>query len=203
VRLIDPTSNTDEYLFLEYLAAEPYLSFVYADETEAKAISRFLFEKSVGEAAPPHGHLAVDNQGVAVGMISYLDGTQLRQSRHAAAVTLVRSRRLDPEGAVRERMLLASDTLLSVGDDDYYLSRIATAPSIRGRGTATWLMEQLEHAATRARKHRIVLEVADMHEPAMRLYERCGYIVEATLEADDQTTKRHLTYRHMSKTLCG
>jgi ribosomal protein S18 acetylase RimI-like enzyme len=197
MKLVAPSTDVECYLDLEYRAAEPYLSFVYDDEREAREITRFLFAASAGEGAT--GRLVVDESFVPIAMISYLDAPALRRARSAAAIALVRAKKIDPRGAVRERMLLATETLAPLEDNDFYLSRIAVVPAAQGSGVATRLMGELDRAAAEAQKTRIVLEVSEMHRNARRLYERCGYRVIATADVEDARTQRHLRYFHMVK----
>jgi ribosomal protein S18 acetylase RimI-like enzyme len=198
VRLEAAAGHVEELLELEFLASQPYSSFVYDTEAEAKAIARYLVEAGVGEVASAQ---VVFDQETVAGVISFMDGTELRATRTAAAMSLVRGRKIDPRGDVRERMLLAAETLIDVGEADLYLSRIAVDQPTRRRGTATWMMNEYEDAGRRRGKGRLVLEVSPTHEAALRLYERCGFepIGERTIQ--DPASGRTLTYRHMSKAL--
>lgn len=201
MKLADAADRGDELLALEYLASEPYTSFVYEDAAHARSIARFLWAQGAAEFSPPFGVVAVDDAGTTLGMMAVLDRDELARARMAAAMALVRGKLVDPDGPVRERMFLAGDALLAVAADDLYLSRIAVAPTARGRGVAGWLMADYERAARARGKRRLVLEVSPTHVAAIRLYERCGFGELETGRAEDPETGRALVYRHMMKPL--
>ena len=200
MRFAEPAEYLAEFLALEYAASEPYSRFVYDTPDEAKAITRFLVENGAHEAAPPHGRVVVDNTS-AVGAVVFLDGQALKQARMAAATGLVRGRKIDPRGPVRERLLLATETLLDVAIDDLYLSRIAVETSAWGRGVAQWMLDHYQDTARQRGHKRLVLEVSPMHPTAIRLYERFGFGVVDQRRASDPATGRELVYLHMIKTL--
>ncbi|HEY1813796.1 MAG TPA: GNAT family N-acetyltransferase [Kofleriaceae bacterium] len=195
----EPASYVDEYLRLEALASEPYSAFVYESAQEARTIARFCFDAGVGECVPPHGRVVIGEDGAVLGVIAFLDGADLKTARTSAAMCLLRGAKIDPDGPVRERMWLASETLLDVDPDDLYLSRIAVAEASRGRGIASWLMNAYEQSARAAAKRRLVLEVSPRHVDAIALYSRCGFELTRAVEAYDPSSHRTLSYRHMVK----
>ena len=201
MRLIDPADHVQEMLELEFLASEPYARFVYDTEVEAKEIAKFLFESNVGETVAPYVSLALDDATTVLGMATFLDGAELRTARMAAAIALVRGRKVAAASATRSRMLLAAEILMDVEPHELYLSRIAVAELARGRGVGRWLIEQYESDARRRSKTRLVLEVAPEHAAALSLYERCGFETLCERETSDPETGRRLAYLHMAKTL--
>jgi len=201
VRLIDPADHVQEMLELEFLASEPYARFVFDTEIEAKEIAKFLFESNVGENVAPYVSLAVDDATTVLGLVTFLDAAELKTARMAAAIALVRGRKVGAVSATRDRMLLAAEILMDVEPHELYLSRIAVTAAARGRGVGCWLLEQYETDARRRSKTRLVLEVAPEHAAALSLYERCGFETLRDRETSDPGTGRRLAYRHMAKTL--
>lgn len=201
MKLVAPGEYADAYLDLEYLASEPYAAFVYDTPADAHALARFVFEAGAGEAAPPYGRLALDDDDRVAGMIAYLDADELARARMAAATALVRGHKLSAASPARERMLAAGATLLAVAPDELYLSRIAVADGTRGRGIARELLAGYEAAAIARGKRRLVLEVSPVHPAAIRLYTRCGFAEIARHTTADAATGRELCYLHLAKQL--
>lgn len=201
MKLVEPATDLDAYLTLEYLASEPYTTFVFETPAEAKATARFYVDTGVSEIAPPHGALAIDDGGRSIGMLAFAAGEDLKRARMAAAMAMVRGKRIDARGPVRERMLLAGDTLIDVGADDLYLSRIAVAESARGGGVAAWLMTQYEAAGRARGAKRLVLEVWPGHSAALRMYQRAGFVELSRQRSVDPATQRDLVYLHLGKGL--
>jgi ribosomal protein S18 acetylase RimI-like enzyme len=201
MRLVDPTAFADDYLALEYLASEPYTSFVYESPAQARSLARQLFERGLGEYSKPFGTAGLDDdRSTVVGMLAYLDGGELRRARMDVAIALVREG-LVTDDPMSERISLAAETMMAVDESDLYLARIAVADHARGRGIGTMLMAELERAARARGKTRLVLEVSPVHEAALKLYERAGFEVADEQHVDDPATGRSLAYRHMIKPL--
>ncbi|MBL0214094.1 MAG: GNAT family N-acetyltransferase [Myxococcales bacterium] len=201
MKLAIPTTHLDAYLALEYLASEPYTRFVFETPEQAQAIARFYVESRVGEIAEPLGSIAFDDDDQPLGMIAFASGDDLKQARMAAAMALVRGRRIDPRGPVRDRMLLAGDTLIDVQSDDLYLSRISVMETARERGLASRLLARYEEAARARGLRRLALEVSPIHAAAVRLYERHGFAQAGMQRVTDPESGRELTYLHLFKTL--
>ena len=189
----------DAVLDLEYSASEPYSSFVYDSPQHARDIARFLLTQGIGEVA--NASVALADDGAVLGMIGMLDGAELRSARTAAAVALVRGRKIDPHGTVRDRLRLAADTMIAVEPTDFYLSRIAVSAGSRRAGVARRLMRKLEDAARQRGSARIVLEVSPVHVAACAMYASCGYRVFAEAETIDPSSGRELTYQHLERLL--
>ena len=75
-------------------------------------------------------------------------------------------------------MRRSGDILAQIGEDDYYLSNLATYPDFRGRGLVTRLLKEVEKAAQGAGCKRMVIDVETANERAIKLYERLGYSIE-------------------------
>lgn len=55
------------------------------------------------------------------------------------------------------------------------LAAMGIASEIRGMGAGSWLMEQLVQEACDRREREMVLEVIEQNEPAVHLYDKCGF----------------------------
>jgi ribosomal protein S18 acetylase RimI-like enzyme len=199
MKVVDPTACPAEYLALEYLASEPYTSFVYESSDQARALARDLLERGLGEFAPPFGTVAVDeHDGTVLGMLAFVDGAALEHVRMEVAIAFVREA-LISDDAVSDRIRLAASALMAVDASDLYLSRIAVAASARGRGIGKALMGVLERAARSQGKTRLVLEVSPQSTAALKLYQTAAFEVADERNVQDPQTGRSLTYRHMFK----
>ncbi|HEX9331542.1 MAG TPA: N-acetyltransferase [Anaerolineales bacterium] len=55
------------------------------------------------------------------------------------------------------------------------LAAMGIVPEFRGRGAGSWFMERLINEACERGEHEMVLEVIKQNEPAVHLYEKCGF----------------------------
>ena len=55
------------------------------------------------------------------------------------------------------------------------LAAMGIAEAHRGKGVGSWLMDQLIQEACERGEHEMVLEVIEQNEPAVHLYEKCGF----------------------------
>jgi ribosomal protein S18 acetylase RimI-like enzyme len=55
------------------------------------------------------------------------------------------------------------------------LAGMAIAPDARAQGIGRWCMDRLLHGARARGERAMVLEVIEQNEPAVRLYQRCGF----------------------------
>lgn len=62
--------------------------------------------------------------------------------------------------------------------DEWELQRIGVAPDLRGRGLGSVLLSGALAAATQAGASRLMLEVAETNQAALRLYQRHGFGVD-------------------------
>lgn len=194
----DIAAHARAFLALEASASAAYNGFVYADRTEAENVRTLLFEKEVAEFSPPFSHLAFDGDDL-VGIISCLPGSQVQRSRLRCALALNRSGVFRGNEPLRERMELASATLIRPEPTDFYLSRIAVRPAAIGRGYAGWLMRWLEGVARDHDAQRLILEVAADNAAAIALYEKSGFGCFGGASAADPMTGRQLEYLHLAK----
>jgi ribosomal protein S18 acetylase RimI-like enzyme len=200
LRFVSPRESLDAFVELELLASAPYVDFVYEDRDLARRIHRRLVDHDVGEFATPHGVLALDATGEAVGMYAGpLDSTELSRARLRAAAALMKDADFAADPLIRQRASRARAALLQPQAGDAYLSRIAVAPSARGRGIGRALLIRFLADCARRGAQRAILEVSPRHEEALSMYQRAGF--EQVGEASASADERVLTYRHLVKSL--
>lgn len=187
-------------LDLEFAASEPYTRFVFATVHQALAVRRYLFARDLCEFSPPHLRV-LRHEGTVLGMLAALSGKELAECRLRAALAITKSGLLTADSTVAPRLKLAGQTLLKLGPDDYYLSRIATAEGARGKGLGELMIRATEREARERACRRLALEVAPTSEAAVRLYQREGFQQTDARQVTDPATGRCLVYLHFVKVL--
>jgi len=191
-------AHLDQFLVLEAEASKPYNNFVYGNDEQAYQLRRLLLQAGVSEFGSPYARLMLDD-GRVTGMIACLTGKQLLQVRMKGALALRKAGVLTPE--LQDRLRLAGQTLIKPNADDFYLSRIAIAPGLRGQGAGSFLMNYFEDEARTHNCARLTLEVNALDEPAVRFYCRHKFSELSRLKVNDEATGRSLEYQQMSKLL--
>lgn len=187
-------------LELEFVASQPYTSFVFASTDQALRVRRYLYERNLCEFSPPYGRLLRDNSR-AVGLLAILNGAELVKCRLMATMALTKSGLLAYDAGLGRRLQLAGQTLLKLRPDDFYISRVAIAAGQRARGLGSYLVRSAEQEARSRSCPRIALEVSPLSTAAVQLYQREGYEEIDAREVLDPLTGRSLRYLHLAKTL--
>jgi ribosomal protein S18 acetylase RimI-like enzyme len=187
-------------LDLEFVASQPYTSFAFSSTDQALRVRRYLYERKLSEFSPPYGRLLRD-QGRAVGLLAVLDGAELTRCRLKATLALTKSGLLAEDPELGARLHLAGQTLLKPRPDDFYISRVATAESERGRGLGSHLVRCAADEARARGCPRVVLEVSPVSAAAVQLYRREGYQEIDARQVQDPLTGRSLRYLHLAKAL--
>jgi GNAT superfamily N-acetyltransferase len=197
---LTPLVGSDEQtlLDLEFVASEPYTTFVFSSTDQALRLRRYLYNKNLCEFSPPYGRLLRD-QGRAVGLLAVLDGGELTRCRLKATFALTKSGLLAEDPGLEARLHLAGQTLLKLRPDDLYISRVAAAE--RGRGLGSYLVGCAEQEARARGCPRVALEVSPLSIAAVQLYHRQGYQEIDAREVHDPLTGRSLHYLHLAKVL--
>jgi ribosomal protein S18 acetylase RimI-like enzyme len=196
----DISGNEPALLDLEFDASAPYTGFVFSSTDQALRIRQYLFERNLCEFSPPYARLARD-AGQTVGLLAVLLGADLTRCRLKAGLALTRSAFLSADVAMATRLHLAGQALLKLKPDDFYISRVATAPAARGRGIGAYLLDEAEREARGLGHSRIVLEVSPTSTAAVQLYRRAGYEQFDARQVADPLSGRSLCYLHLVKTL--
>ena len=182
-----------QYLALVGRASAPYDCFVYG--AQADAVGRALWGAGRSEFGPSYGRAWVAGGQVA-GVLACLPGAQLAGCRLQAALILKKTGLLPAATARRAR--LAGAALLRPEGGDYYLSRLAVAPSWRRRGLGRLLLQACEAAGRQQACSRVVLEAG---EGAGGFYRCCGYAPIGRGRAFDAEDGKGLDYVHWAKEL--
>jgi hypothetical protein len=200
---LDP-SEVPAFLELERQSSAPYNRFVYGSEELTERVQRVLFDAGSGEFVPPHGR-AVRLGERLVGMVAALSAAELRRARLAASLTLTRAGLIRDRG-LRQRLKLASSTLLQPHAGDYYLSRITVASSYRGRERSgeplsLQVLELVRREGVEAGASRLVADVAGDQPGLLAFYEKWGLRRLDGAEVPDLPTGRLLNYAHLAMDL--
>lgn len=68
------------------------------------------------------------------------------------------------------------------GENDLHIVNLAVDPDYRRRGVARFLLEQMLAYARQIRVARVYLEVRMNNQPAIDLYQKCGFMITRRLE---------------------
>jgi ribosomal protein S18 acetylase RimI-like enzyme len=197
LRFLAPAADLEAYLRLELLASAPYVRFVYTEPETATVLHRRLIEGECGEFAAPFGVLAVTSDGRPAGMFAGpLDAKQLGAARLKAANAMIKDPAFAGDAAQRQRATAARAALLGLTAGDAYLSRVAVAPELRGKGVGRAILRRFLDLAVERGAQRAVLEVAPEHARARELYVHEGF---SSLGARTAVAAgRELVYEHMA-----
>lgn len=103
------------------------------------------------------------------------------------------------------RMVWRSYPLQSITEaaaDDYFLAHLGVLPQFEGRGLGRQLLERTEMRAVTAGARRITLTVDAENARAIRLYERAGFVVTASVSFEPLRQRfNYHGFHHMSKEL--
>jgi ribosomal protein S18 acetylase RimI-like enzyme len=162
-------------------AGNPYCDWFFGGERQARnALARWL-ERPSSELSGERVRVLARADRVA-GIFVALSGAELEVCRKADTLAaLVEAGEERP--AMIQRIAAARRLFLPVHEDSLYLSRIAVAPRLRGRGTGRALMVEFLRAGWSEGFRRFDLDVAADNERAIRLYESFGFRVEARRRA--------------------
>jgi ribosomal protein S18 acetylase RimI-like enzyme len=197
----DIAGDQQALLDLEFIASEPYNTFVFSLTQQALAVRQYLFERNLCEFSPPYGRLLRDDAGQPAGLLAALPGAELTKCRLKAALALTKSEFLTRDPQMAARLQLAGQSLIKVLPGEYYISRVAAAAASRGRGIGAQLLREAENEARGLGCPRIVLEVSPLSTAALRLYHRALYQQIDSREVTDPHTGRSLHYLHLAKAL--
>lgn len=174
--------------------------FVFPDSAGATRFYDELYQRGGADFAPPTGRLfLVDGQPAA--MFALVPPAVRKRGRLVGALMLARSSQLRDDPGLGRRLQLAASTFAQLRETDAYLSRLAVAPSVAGRGVGRTLLERALQDTRQLGLTRCVLEVADTNERAITLYRNAGFDVIGAGAASDPESGGRLGYLHMAYTV--
>lgn len=99
---------------------------------------------------------------------------------HFNEATLSSLIRMDGVDLNASRVILEEETPIGVGlvARRGWTTRVAAMtiiPTMRGQGAGQYLLETLINEANARHEHRMILEVIEINEPAVTLYQQCGF----------------------------
>jgi ribosomal protein S18 acetylase RimI-like enzyme len=125
-----------------------------------------------GSIDPSLGWVALDREGAVAGVIGV--GIRGRRFSHIGLRALIRE--FGYPGAVPRWAIVAGEDLLTRARAGHWrIEVLAVHEEARGDGLGTALLTTVIGAAREAGMRRVGLEVVDVNERALRLYERVGF----------------------------
>ena len=195
-----PGPHIDAVVELAAQASADHDRFVFESDEQAAHVHRELLQRGASDCSEPYCQLLIDGNEVR-GLTAAMSGRDLATARIRMAMAMASSGLFAPGSAIRERMKLASRTRSQVGEDDYYLARIAVAKPARGRGYGRTLLEAVISKAHDSGCARLLLDVASGNADAIALYERHGFVHAGADAVEDVASGRRLEHLHMVKVL--
>lgn len=186
------------FLELEYSASSAYNEFVYKDRAQADTVRTLLLDKGVAEFTSHYSRALVED-GALAGFITRLSAEELKQCRMKSAFAIGKSGVFEKDPALLDRMRIAADILASVGQGDFYISRLAVGPDYGGRGYAGLLMRHAHDEAVRNGARRLTFEVASDNLPVYNMHRKQGFEEVERRHGHDPGTGRSLTFIQMAR----
>lgn len=171
VRLPD---DLDALLRLEAAASAASTAYVHAQPKDARAFRAALVRRGAAEFGPPHARFVALPGAPAAGLLAVLDAPALARARLLTALA-VRRGEVPLSAVVQGRMHRLGATLAPVEAGTAYLSRLAVAPEVAGRGLGRWLVAQAVDRARALDAAHLVVDVAADNARALALYESAGF----------------------------
>jgi ribosomal protein S18 acetylase RimI-like enzyme len=141
---------------------------------------------------------AWDSSSMFPSALATVDDHPFFDDRHPPEHHLV----ADLDGAVVGYVRLRPPTPMPESAHVVQVNGLAVTGAVRGRGVAAALLAAVEQQARQQGAGKITLRVLGTNAPALRVYERAGYVVEGILRAefridgvdvDDYNLARYLT----------
>lgn len=172
---------TEAVVTLARAAGNPYCDWFFGTPWRARAALRAWLDRPSSELAADGVTVLLDHDRV-IGMFIALGGGELVLRRKADALAAAAAAG-EERRAVLERLAASRELFAPVSADEFYISRVAVTPDLRGRGLGRRLMSECLAAGRAAGYDRFCLDVSAGNEPAVRLYRSLGFRVEADRRA--------------------
>jgi ribosomal protein S18 acetylase RimI-like enzyme len=164
-------------------AAQPYARCFYGDDRTAAAVFAATMRRRGSELSLERAAVLIDAHELC-GMYFAVPGAELMRSRRQEFVDAMRL--VGPGGfaALRCRMDALNGMFPPVADNEFYLSKLAVASGMRGRGLGQALLSHCLQLGCRFGFRQFRLDVSADNLAAVRLYERHGYRVTGQSHTD-------------------
>jgi ribosomal protein S18 acetylase RimI-like enzyme len=189
--------HLDAFLRLAASASAAHDQFTFRDPAVALRFYEELYRHRGADFAPPAGRLLLLD-GRPAGMFAIIDPPALLRARLRGGLLYARSAELRADPAAGERLRRAASALVRPQPTDAYLSRLAVAPELAGRGVGQRLLDAALDATRQLGLARCVLEVADDNTRAIALYQRAGFTEIGRASTTDPDGDATLGYVHMA-----
>lgn len=159
-------------------ASNPYWDWLWGSASEALARLTEWFSRPTSELSGQRfGCLREQNQ--LLGGYIALPGKELQDCRKADLIALMSYLRQSPACGVADRLRQARSLFHSVGEQEFYLSRIVVLPAARGQGLGRRLLKTYLAEGQRRGFSRFRLDVSTENEGAIALYRGEGFTVDS------------------------
>jgi ribosomal protein S18 acetylase RimI-like enzyme len=166
---------------LIHQAANPYYDWFFGGASAARAAIERQLEAPSSELSTEKVMLLLDDDGTFAGIFVALGGAELAHARKADALaTLAAAASPAERSALMARMAETRHLFAPVRADDFYLSKIAVAERLRGRGWGRRLLDEYVAAGDRAGFSRFRLDVSRDNSSAIALYRSAGFAIESS-----------------------
>lgn len=194
----DPGEHLDAFLRLAASASAAHDRFAFRDSDGALRFYEELYRRGGADFAPPAGRLLLVD-GRPAGLVALTDPASLMRARLRGGLMFARSEQLRADPALGERLKLAAGTFVRPRPTDGYLSRLAVAPTMGGRGLGRLLLDAALDATRALGLTRCVLEVADDNARAIALYRAHGFEEIGAQSTADPESGATLGYLHLAR----
>ena len=188
-----PANIAPEVASLLHEAGNPYFDWFFGDAERARTVIERWLLRPDSEVSMQRVVLLLVDERIA-GMFVGLDGAALARCRMADALAALREAGRSPADRALLRTKLAGPQLFApVSRDEFYLSKLAVVPEMRGRGLGHDLLDAFLAAGRAAGCRRSRLDVAASNHAAIRLYRSAGFV------ACEERAKAGLRYVAMAR----
>jgi ribosomal protein S18 acetylase RimI-like enzyme len=164
-------------------ASNPFADWYFGSGPLAEEIIAEWMERPSSELFIGRAVVAFDDAGrTPVGCLLGMEGAVLAECRSADFLAFCEElgRSEDADAVLAEVLPAARALFPPVAEDEYYISRVAIAPEVRGRGFGRALVSSVL-AERRAGGHeRFCLDVSAANAAAVRVYDALGFRVVGT-----------------------
>jgi ribosomal protein S18 acetylase RimI-like enzyme len=164
-------------------ATGAYLDWLFGSAEKARAVVRRWMARPGSEISITRATVLLES-GRPVGCFVALSGAQLARCARADAIATLQEAKRDGGRALLDRAATASPRAFPIEPDEFFLSRLAVSPELRGSGRGRALLEEYVAVGRRAGFRRFRLDVTVGNTRAEKLYESVGFRRVATTACD-------------------
>lgn len=155
-------------------AGNPYYAWLFGDDALAKSVLGAWMRRESSEVSISRAEILMCDTEVAGGFIA-LSGVELKRARRADAVALLTGTSDSVRPGLIGRLRNTTGLFSSVGDDEYYLSKMGLHVRFRGRGYGLELLNQFINRGKAGGHACFRLDVHAENVAAVRRYEKFGF----------------------------